>query len=156
MVVIFFLLAAAIPRWTVPPPAYDVILRGNTYEQPTQRVSIEFLVRDGRVQATIRPVQASMYPTRSTLFRFDHRTMKVTRIAVDVPDLKEGEPARTRPHIFLFVIDSLRRDYLSTYNHDVSFTPAFDPSAVARELPLSSTRATSRHSAPQPQQMTTT
>lgn len=32
-------------------------------------------------------------------------------------------PARV-PHVFLFVIDSLRRDYLSPYNPAVSFTPA--------------------------------
>jgi len=30
------------------------------------------------------------------------------------------------PHIFLFVIDSLRPDYLSAYNPAVTFTPAFD------------------------------
>lgn len=30
------------------------------------------------------------------------------------------------PHIFLFIIDSLRPDYLSTYNAAVTFTPAFD------------------------------
>jgi len=95
VVVIFFLLAAAIPQWTVPPPAYDAILRGSTYEQPTQRVSVEFLVRDGKVHATVRPVPANMYPTRSTLFLFDHRTMKVTRINVDAPDLKEGDATRT-------------------------------------------------------------
>ncbi len=35
-----------------------------------------------------------------------------------------GGPER-RPHIFLFVIDSLRRDYLSAYNPGVTFTPAF-------------------------------
>ena len=36
----------------------------------------------------------------------------------------EGPPAARRPHIFLFVIDSLRRDYLSPYNPAVTFTPA--------------------------------
>ena len=30
------------------------------------------------------------------------------------------------PHIFLLVVDSLRRDYLSPYNPQVTFTPAFD------------------------------
>jgi arylsulfatase A-like enzyme len=29
-----------------------------------------------------------------------------------------------RPHIFLFIVDSLRRDYLSTHNPSVTFTPA--------------------------------
>ena len=35
------------------------------------------------------------------------------------------------PHIFLFIIDSLRRDYVSVYNPAVSFTPRLD--AFARE-----------------------
>jgi hypothetical protein len=36
-----------------------------------------------------------------------------------------------RPPIFIFVIDSLRRDYLSCYNSSVTFTPSLD--AFARE-----------------------
>lgn len=31
-----------------------------------------------------------------------------------------------KPHIFLFVIDSLRRDYLSSYNPAVTFTPSIE------------------------------
>jgi arylsulfatase A-like enzyme len=31
-----------------------------------------------------------------------------------------------KPYIFIFVIDSLRRDYLGAYNPAVNFTPAFD------------------------------
>jgi hypothetical protein len=48
-----------------------------------------------------------------------------------------------RPHIFLFVLDSLRRDYLSPYNPEVSFTPSFD--AFARESVVFE-RAFSRYS----------
>ena len=32
-------------------------------------------------------------------------------------------PAGSRPHVFLFVVDSLRRDYLSPFNAAVTFTP---------------------------------
>lgn len=35
------------------------------------------------------------------------------------------------PHVFMFVVDGLRRDYLSPYNRTVSFTPAID--ALARD-----------------------
>ena len=35
-----------------------------------------------------------------------------------------GSPAGLRPHVFIFVVDSLRRDYLSPYNSAVTFTPA--------------------------------
>ena len=31
-----------------------------------------------------------------------------------------------RPNIFIFVVDSLRQDYLSPYNKNVTFTPQID------------------------------
>ncbi len=37
-----------------------------------------------------------------------------------------GPPPGERPHIFLFILDSLRRDYISPYNPRVTFTPAID------------------------------
>ena len=47
----------------------------------------------------------------------------VAPIEVDfVKPLTRGDV--DRPHVFLFVIDSLRRDYLSPYNPAVRFTPA--------------------------------
>jgi uncharacterized membrane protein len=36
-----------------------------------------------------------------------------------------GSGTGVRPHIFLFVVDSLRQDYLAPYNGAVRFTPAF-------------------------------
>lgn len=36
----------------------------------------------------------------------------------------DGPPAALRPNIFMFVIDSLRRDYVSPYNPAVTFTPS--------------------------------
>lgn len=36
------------------------------------------------------------------------------------------ESKGVKPHIFIFVIDSLRRDYLSSYNPAVTFTPSMD------------------------------
>ena len=48
-----------------------------------------------------------------------------------------------QPHVFVFVIDSLRRDYLSPYNTAVHFTPAID--AFARES-LTFSRAYTRYS----------
>jgi hypothetical protein len=51
------------------------------------------------------------------------RDVDVRPVEVELARL-EGPPAARRPHIFLFVIDSLRRDYLSAYNPAVDFTPA--------------------------------
>jgi hypothetical protein len=97
LVVGFFLLSSAIPRWRVPAPAYDLLIRAGEYDQTTQRVSIDLDVRDGVVQATVRPVPVTQYVQRSTLWMFDHKTMKARRIPIDVPDLKEGNSSKTFP-----------------------------------------------------------
>ncbi|HKT52037.1 MAG TPA: sulfatase-like hydrolase/transferase, partial [Candidatus Angelobacter sp.] len=48
---------------------------------------------------------------------------------VNAPEVKLTDnlaPAKTfRPNIFIFVIDALRRDYVSAYNPAVTFTPSF-------------------------------
>ena len=51
------------------------------------------------------------------------RDVAVAPAAVDLARLP-GASSPWRPHIFLFVVDSLRRDYLSPYNDRVNFTPA--------------------------------
>jgi hypothetical protein len=46
---------------------------------------------------------------------------------IDVDFVQPLHKAATRPpNIFLFVVDSLRRDYLTPYNPTVTFTPAID------------------------------
>ena len=45
---------------------------------------------------------------------------------VDVKLVDAFQPKTTPPHVFLFIIDSLRRDYLSPYNPAVTFTPAIE------------------------------
>jgi hypothetical protein len=51
-----------------------------------------------------------------------------TSTPLELPELELVEPFEpspaAKPHIFLFVVDSLRRDYLSAYNPQVDFTPA--------------------------------
>lgn len=51
------------------------------------------------------------------------RSIPVAPTPVRFTDLATGAPGR-RPHVFVFVVDSLRRDYLSPYNNEVGFTPA--------------------------------
>ena len=43
---------------------------------------------------------------------------------VDVKLVDAFQPKTSPPHVFLFIVDSLRRDYLSPYNAAVTFTPA--------------------------------
>ncbi len=63
------------------------------------------------------------------LFAYLRAHTNIPRSALVAPvDLSlarlDGAPSADRPHVFLFVVDSLRRDYLSPYNPGVSFTPA--------------------------------
>ena len=50
------------------------------------------------------------------------RDTQVEAVDVELATLA-GEPSAIRPHVFVFVVDSLRRDYLSPYNPAVTFTP---------------------------------
>jgi len=51
------------------------------------------------------------------------RSIAVAPVPLSLADLS-GPPAGPRPpHVFVFVVDSLRRDYLSPYNPGVAFTP---------------------------------
>jgi hypothetical protein len=46
---------------------------------------------------------------------------------VDIDFARPLAPAPSRPpHIFFFVVDSLRRDYVAPFNPNVKFTPAFE------------------------------
>lgn len=95
VVIAFFLLATAVPRWLVAPPAYDLLIRATDSYQPNSRVTVDFDVRGGTVVATVRAVAANSYGQRSKLFLFDHTTLSSREIAVELPDnLAEGDPPR--------------------------------------------------------------
>ena len=51
--------------------------------------------------------------------------VKVDPVEVSLVEKLETTPGK-KPHIFIFVIDSLRQDYLSPYNQSVHFTPAIE------------------------------
>ncbi len=65
-----------------------------------------------------------------TLIDFlQHHTNVPATVHVAPVDVSFGSTARVagyRPHIFLIVIDSLRRDYVGAYNSAVTFTPSLD------------------------------
>ena len=98
-----FILASAVPRWTVPPPSYDRLLKTTRpYTQPPATVLVDFNVRDGRVQATLSPVVPNGYAQQWVLLLYDHETGNVEEIAIDVPAaMAQGEAPRT------IVVDSL-------------------------------------------------
>ena len=96
-VVAFFLLASAIPRWRVPPPAYDLLVRaGGPYDPTRPRVAVDFTVRDGQVEAIVRPVPDQGYSPLARLFLIEHETMEAREIRLDLPtDLAATDPPRT-------------------------------------------------------------
>ena len=97
LVVAFFMLSTAVPRWSVPDPAYDLLLRAEGgYDGRPGNVAVDFTVRDGRVEATPRPVPPNTYRPPAALFRFHHETLTVSEVPLDLPDsLAEGDSPRT-------------------------------------------------------------
>src|SRR5687768_5783447 len=92
-----FILASAVPRMTVPPPSYDLLLKtSRPYNQPPATVLVDFNVRNGRVEATLSPPVPNGYAQQWALLLFDLETGNVEEIAIDVPAaMAQGEPLRT-------------------------------------------------------------
>lgn len=67
------------------------------------------------------PAEAGLYAYLQRNTNIPH-TVHVNPVNVEFAALHG--PSAHRPHVFLFVVDSLRRDYLSPYNPAVSFTPS--------------------------------
>jgi hypothetical protein len=85
-VVAFFLAASAIPRWTVPPPQYDLLVKAGHYANPQPSMHVDFVVTDDGVQAQLRAVAASAYPQHTRLFLADHATGQLREVPVRLPD----------------------------------------------------------------------
>jgi hypothetical protein len=98
----FFLLATAIPRWTVPPPAYDLVLRvERSYDGRQAQFDVAVAEHRGRVEATIRRLPKGEYRQQWALLLFDHATLKTRDIPIDIPDDLKPDESRT------IVIDAL-------------------------------------------------
>jgi hypothetical protein len=99
IVAALFILATAVPKWTVPLPQHDLVLQVQQYGSPAPGESVEFTARDGRLEATVttvvkpaRPDVVVPYPPRWKLLLFDHSSMEVREIAVQIPpDIPPGE-----------------------------------------------------------------
>ena len=85
-VVMLFLVATALPRWLVAPPQHDLLIRAHgSYEQTRPRVSVEFVVRNDRVEAIIRGLPADTYAQIPRLYLVEHDTRNVREVPYDVP-----------------------------------------------------------------------
>ncbi|MEO8482769.1 MAG: hypothetical protein ABI634_11200 [Acidobacteriota bacterium] len=99
LVVAVFLVASAVPRWTVAPPQYDLLLRADSSYSPARsQTFVNVVVRDGHVVADVQPLQPNTDPRQPALFLFDHRTLSVTAVRLELPSrLDDGEASRTIP-----------------------------------------------------------
>lgn len=97
LVVGFFLLATAIPRWTVPPPAYDLLVKGYKPYSGDYRlkVSYDLDVRNGRLQLTVRPLATEQYQNKPVLFLVDHRTLDAHEVAMTLRETPPDAPETT-------------------------------------------------------------
>jgi hypothetical protein len=99
LVVIFFLVATSLPRWLVAPPAYDLLLRSSrTYNPSGPRLAVEFQVRDGHVEAIVRPAPEGMYTPLPTLWVWDHTSMAARQVPIEFPERgsESGSPLTIR------------------------------------------------------------
>jgi hypothetical protein len=99
-----FLVAMAIPRWTVALPQHDLVMSIERWDSTPSEVYVTFVVRDGRLEADLRPLTKPanpavgiIYPQKWALLLFDHQAMEVRELSLDLPrSLGEGE-TRTVP-----------------------------------------------------------
>jgi hypothetical protein len=98
-----FLVWSFVPRLFVAPPAHDLLLRvDGVYDRLGPRMAVDYVVRDGRAAAVVRPITVDAYLQPAALFLFDHETGTVTEVPVDLPDgMGEDDPPAT------IVIDAL-------------------------------------------------
>ena len=97
-VVGFFLVSTMIPERTVPPPAYDLVLKANgPYNRPPH-LMIDYVVQNGRVEAHVRHVPPNGFAQHATLFLYEHETGVLTEIEVELPtELAKDEVSRDIP-----------------------------------------------------------
>ena len=97
-VVAFFLAASLVPARTVPPPAYDLVIKASgPYNRPPH-LMVDYLVQGGRVVAHVRRVPPNGFSQHATLFLFQHDTGLLTEIKTDLPsELASEEESRDIP-----------------------------------------------------------
>jgi len=92
----------------------EFVLEGYVAVDPSYR-----LVHDALTLSSAE--QARFYAHLRANSLIQHVTVNPIRFDFDASLTPSRE---TKPNIFLFVVDSLRRDYVSPYNSNVTFTPA--------------------------------
>jgi len=99
-----FLVAMAIPRWTVPLPQHDLVMSIERWDSTPAEVFVTFVVRGGRLEADLRPLVKPdnpavgiVYPQRWALLLFDHEAMAVREVPLNLPQSLSAGETRTVP-----------------------------------------------------------
>ncbi len=116
VVALLFVVATAIPKWTVPLPQHDLVMRVEDYRQSRQpEVIVEFVARNGRLEADVRPIPPPQNPAMGTpyvqrwaLLLYDHSANRVTEIPLDLPRSIPAGETRT------VVIEALAGRYVTS------------------------------------------
>jgi hypothetical protein len=115
-------LVAAQPRWSVEENSPTSI---GTAIEGFQGYDISFRLADSLLRGRFAPQGSSGFYSFLSDNTNIPRTTHVTPSEINL--VAHLNPATGRkPNIFVFVIDSLRRDYASPYNPAVTFTPALE------------------------------
>ena len=87
-----FLVAMAIPRWTVPLPQHDLVMSIERWDAIPSEVFVTFAARGGRLEADLRPLVKPdnpavgiIYPQKWALLLFDHQAMEVRELPLELP-----------------------------------------------------------------------
>jgi hypothetical protein len=85
VIVLFFLLATAIPRWMVEPPAYDFLFTVPDNRGSRPEIEMRFDVVDNRLRVRLFKTKVN-YRNVPSLYLFEHETLDVREISIDIPN----------------------------------------------------------------------
>jgi len=89
VIVLFFLLATAIPKWLVDPPAHDFLFTVPDHSYAKPEIDIRFDVNDDRLR--VRAFKTDIaYRNSPRLYLFEHQTSVVREIMLDLPADKDS------------------------------------------------------------------
>lgn len=89
VIVVFFLLATAIPKWLVDPPAHSFLFTVPDQTYSTPEINVRYDVIDGRLRVRVFKTDVS-YRHAPRLYLFDSARQATREITVDLPVNKDS------------------------------------------------------------------
>lgn len=84
VIVVFFLLATAIPKWLTAPPEYDLVFTVPEHNPNRRDVELTIDVMDNRLRARLFK-KNEYYRGIARLYVFEHETQDVREISINLP-----------------------------------------------------------------------